>query len=542
MIAAWMLYLALVSTLLALAAWGVEAILRARRVPTRWAWVGAAAGTLALPLLAPWVPRLSAFFARGGAAGDGARLTEVLLAAGNGEAGSTSALAGSAAPPWLGPLLVLLWIAATLVVAATFTYTHLRLGRQLRGWRDTRMGNATVRLSNGFGPAVVGVLRPAVVIPASLAARGGSALRLALAHEAEHVRARDPLALAAGSVFVAALPFCPAAWWVLRRLRTAVEVDCDARVLGSGADRRAYARLLLSTTTGGHDLPVAVPALLHTRSALETRIRAMSDLPRPARLRAVLAACASLALVLAACEARSPLNEGPRPQEALAEDGGQAVGETAVGVNATEDPAEATAAGADDLMDVSIAAVQDGELGIRAEGITVNGPDAVLLRDRDVTVLTADQVNLRRIQEQGPAPMVIVDGVIMASPAGVDLEALDIVSVEVVKGAAAAQLYGSRAANGVINVTTRAGAVRRGLEPPSRKPATELPRMPTDRPRVSARGPQPMIIVDGVIAGADVDLEALDIASVDVVKGAAAAKLYGSRGANGVIVVTTKGR
>jgi TonB-linked SusC/RagA family outer membrane protein len=53
-------------------------------------------------------------------------------------------------------------------------------------------------------------------------------------------------------------------------------------------------------------------------------------------------------------------------------------------------------------------------------------------------------------------PLYIVDGTILASSA-VDLDALDIASIEVVKGAAAASLYGSRAGNGVIQITTVRG-------------------------------------------------------------------------------------
>ena len=58
------------------------------------------------------------------------------------------------------------------------------------------------------------------------------------------------------------------------------------------------------------------------------------------------------------------------------------------------------------------------------------------------------------------SPMYVVDGVVLASGIGgttVDIEALDIESVEVIKGAAAASLYGSRAAGGVISITTARG-------------------------------------------------------------------------------------
>ena len=58
------------------------------------------------------------------------------------------------------------------------------------------------------------------------------------------------------------------------------------------------------------------------------------------------------------------------------------------------------------------------------------------------------------------SPLVVVDGVILSQSfdaSSADLQGLDIESVEVVKGAAAASLYGSRASNGVIQIRTRRG-------------------------------------------------------------------------------------
>ena len=57
---------------------------------------------------------------------------------------------------------------------------------------------------------------------------------------------------------------------------------------------------------------------------------------------------------------------------------------------------------------------------------------------------------------RGQDPLYIIDGVI--SQGGIqDLNPQDIENVEVVKGAAASSLYGSRAGNGVIQITTRSG-------------------------------------------------------------------------------------
>jgi TonB-dependent SusC/RagA subfamily outer membrane receptor len=58
--------------------------------------------------------------------------------------------------------------------------------------------------------------------------------------------------------------------------------------------------------------------------------------------------------------------------------------------------------------------------------------------------------------------MIVVDGAILAE-SSVDISSQDIESVEVIKGAAAASLYGSRAASGVIQIrTVRGSQIRRG--------------------------------------------------------------------------------
>lgn len=55
------------------------------------------------------------------------------------------------------------------------------------------------------------------------------------------------------------------------------------------------------------------------------------------------------------------------------------------------------------------------------------------------------------------SPLMVVDGVILASSSA-DISTLDIESVEIVKGAAAASMYGSRAASGVIQIRTKRGS------------------------------------------------------------------------------------
>ncbi|MEO1011626.1 MAG: TonB-dependent receptor [Bacteroidota bacterium] len=54
---------------------------------------------------------------------------------------------------------------------------------------------------------------------------------------------------------------------------------------------------------------------------------------------------------------------------------------------------------------------------------------------------------------------------------------------------------------------------------------------------------EPLYVIDGFVAGTDFDLNTInvnDIASIDVLKDASSISIYGTRGANGVILITTK--
>ena len=89
----------------------------------------------------------------------------------------------------------------------------------------------------------------------------------------------------------------------------------------------------------------------------------------------------------------------------------------------------------------------------RVAGVTVvtgagePGTGADVLLRGGTSINTAGRTN---------APLYVVDGVILGEST-VDVDALDIENIEVVKGAAAAALYGSRAANGVISIQTKRG-------------------------------------------------------------------------------------
>src|SRR2546428_4222727 len=95
------------------------------------------------------------------------------------------------------------------------------------------------------GPAVAGLWPPRIVLPEWALRLGDRERRLMLAHEDQHVRAWDPWLLAAAMSLLVLAPWNPVLWWQVRRLRLAVEMGCDARVLAHDGGAPAYRGRLL---------------------------------------------------------------------------------------------------------------------------------------------------------------------------------------------------------------------------------------------------------------------------------------------------------
>lgn len=329
MIWTWLVYAGAVSLALGAAAWLVEYGLRLYGRPGRWAWAGALAGSVVVPLAALLLPsRVPAGLAPALAVGP------VL------QAGVAERVVGGWWPgvlPRLDAALGWLWLASSAAAALYLTVSYARLRVRRRGWREAVVERHAVLVSPRTGPAVVGIRRGRIVLPEWVLAADEPTRRLVLAHEAEHVAAGDARLLAAALGALVLTPWSPGAWWQVRRLRQATELDCDARVLARHADLRRYARLLLEVgARGGEESLVA--AFAAPRSLLGRRIEALTArVPADRRRRALAAAGGAGVLLAAACLGPEP--DRPTPTEV--------VGRPRVASLAADAPSQPRTAGVD---------------------------------------------------------------------------------------------------------------------------------------------------------------------------------------------------
>ncbi len=104
-----------------------------------------------------------------------------------------------------------------------------------------------------------------------------------------------------------------------------------------------------------------------------------------------------------------------------------------------------------DRLNVVPATSASGALAGKVAGVRVNQVSGSPGAGIDVLLRGDNSLNI------GSGPLVMLDGVILNGSLS-DISVDDIESIEVVKGAAAAALYGSRAGNGVIAVTSKRGS------------------------------------------------------------------------------------
>ena len=290
----WMGYAAGIGVLLAVGGWAGERLCETMGWPRRFAWIAALTLAVVIPLAArPPAPVLDV------SAAAPSPITSVVQAADP----AVPAISGTG---WERAAIVA-WGAASLATLLVFGAILGLMNRSRRRWPRRSVDGEDVYVSEGFGPALIGVTRPSVVIPDWLLCAGDRAGRVAILHEREHARARDHLTLLYGAVIAALFPWSPAVWWMVRNLRGAVEIDCDRRVIASGIPADDYGKLLLAIGVGRQRRWVLTPALLESRHSLERRLKIMAARKMKwSPLRAVTLAGLTVAALVVACDTNAP--------------------------------------------------------------------------------------------------------------------------------------------------------------------------------------------------------------------------------------------
>ena len=387
---AWMLYAALIGALIAAGAFAVERLAVSQGKPRRFVWLAALTLAVVIPLAGglrktPAPPVVAE-------AADGPRHT------------ATEApplippVTLPAVPPISGRSAAIVWGAGSAAALATLCSVLLAVACARRRWPRSRVDGTNVHLSRRFGPALVGIARPAIVVPRWIVGLARAAQSTILRHELEHARARDHLALLYGGLILAAFPWSPAIWLMCRRLRAAVELDCDRRVIAGGVDAADYGAVLLQAGSRSHTRWGFAPGMGQPRSLLERRLKTMSEKTRRLDpLHGLLLAGAAAIALAVACDTRSPtqLNE--------------AIDEV-----------------------------------VTTEGTDVKQAPSATADGRPMPLVVVDG---KRFSPDDVAPG--DDGDMWPN-----LQALDISRLEIIKGPAAKEIYGDEAAGGVIQIFT----------------------------------------------------------------------------------------
>jgi hypothetical protein len=303
----WIIYVIAVSLLLGAAAGVAEQAARMRRAPSRWFWTLAIVASLLLPTIIASVSIQLPSIAGSSVPQKMIALREVTSTRLSPQTWMNAKSVHAATLPGMDLLLRRCWLAMSAAMSTVLAASAAHLYWRKRRWRVGTVGGASVYLAPNVGPAVVGLLRPRIVVPDWLTESPAGEQATVLAHEQSHLDAGDPALLTVALCLLVFMPWNLPLWWQLRRLRYAIEVDCDARVLRAGHAAAEYAETLIAVGRRQSAFIGAVAAMSESKSFLERRIEIMVWKPGMGwRAQAAALGFLSFALLAVAAEVGPP--------------------------------------------------------------------------------------------------------------------------------------------------------------------------------------------------------------------------------------------
>jgi ferric-dicitrate binding protein FerR (iron transport regulator) len=302
--AAFILYGTVISTLLGCAASAADRLFVSRSWPRRGVWFLAMLASLAIPFIAIFVDRdltpsgaPPVVFET--ATGLEAQATEPV----GSPAQSSRTLAVNepwpTAPALDGPLGAA-WAIGSGGLLLLYAGAWIRLRNAAGRWRLHQVDGYSISVTRHTGPSVMGCFKPRILLPVWVLSAPGRVASYVLAHEQQHVVAKDTMLWMASLVLVALFPWNVALWWQLRQLRFAIESDCDVRVVKRTRNPCNYAAALLEV--GKHRGAMRHEFTLGSSlraSQIERRVSSLLVDPRPVTLPRQLLLAAAVAFFAA---------------------------------------------------------------------------------------------------------------------------------------------------------------------------------------------------------------------------------------------------
>jgi beta-lactamase regulating signal transducer with metallopeptidase domain len=301
----WIFYVLVISVVISIAAVFAEQALRRRHLPTRMVWLIALSGCVWLSFLTLSVSSASVTASTQQQTSSSVRVVVPIRLPDVAHAGTIVVRTNGLFT--VDAVLRTLWVIASALILVGLIASAVQVYLRRRRWPIQMLYSHCVGISKDVGPAVIGLLRPTIVLPEWVLTRSPTEQQLIVAHEASHLRARDPMSLTVAVIAVLLLPWNPLLWWQLRRLRHAIEVDCDARVLMAGHNLTTYGATLIEVGQRRSRYLGTVAAMSENRTLLEERIEVMSQRTnKPWKLGFVALFALSVSVALAATQVTSP--------------------------------------------------------------------------------------------------------------------------------------------------------------------------------------------------------------------------------------------
>jgi len=321
-----------------------------------------------------------------------------------------------------------------------------------------------------------------------------------LSHEQAHIKHRHSIDLLIADLSAIVQWYNPAIWLMKNELQDVHEYEADEDTLHSGIDVKQYQLLLIKEAVGSQRFNSMTNSFNHSK--LKKRITMMMRKKNShwVRLKYVsILPLAALAVTLFA-----------RPEVSNKLD-------------------EISAVKVSDFTSVNEVNVES----FREENVKETTKPKAVQQQIAVTTEANNTIRGRVIDESdspivGAEPLYFVDDVEVSDISSVNID--DVYAVSVLKDSAATAAFGPRGADGVVLVTTKKAKINT----------------------------EPLYVVDGVIVSNPFGKETLNlfgtktdskdkldvdnIESINVLKGVSATSIYGEKGVNGVIIITTKKR